>query len=85
MPLKNCWWRMCANAAVRIAGAWQVVLRIRDVYPVSRIRIFSWIRIKEFKYFNPDPDPDFLPIPDPGVKKARIRIPTLPASVPNPL
>jgi hypothetical protein len=46
----------------------------------------SRIRIKKFKYFNPqncfqalgkmirvefipDPDPDFLPIPDPGVKK----------------
>ncbi len=63
----------------------QAVLRIRDVYPRSRIRI------KEFKYFNPkkwflssrkydpgfssriripDPEPDFLPIPDPGVKKA---------------
>ncbi len=64
---------MCANAAVKIAGACQVVLLIRDVYHVSRteffpsrIRIFPWIRIKEFKYFNPDPDPDFLPIPDPG-------------------
>jgi hypothetical protein len=44
----------------------------------------SRIRIKELKYFNPqnclkalgnmiriqDPDLDFLPIPDPGVKKA---------------
>jgi hypothetical protein len=35
----------------------------------------SRIRIKEFKYFNPKkqipvPDPDFLPIKDPGVKKA---------------
>jgi hypothetical protein len=43
------------------------VLRIRDVYPGSRIRLFSipdpgselspsrilWIRIKEFKYFKP--------------------------------
>jgi hypothetical protein len=55
------------------------VLRIRDVYPGSRIRI------KEFKYFYPKIvsklseiwsgslfiplDTDFLPIPDPGVKK----------------
>jgi hypothetical protein len=42
----------------------QAVLRIRDVYPGSRIRLFSIpdpgselfpsrIRIKEFKYFNP--------------------------------
>jgi hypothetical protein len=57
------------------------VLRIRDVYPGSRIRTVSIpdpgarIRIKEFKYFNPNPDPDadFHPgsrIPDPGVKKA---------------
>ncbi len=33
------------------------VLRIRYVYPRSRILIFFdpgyWIRIKEFKYFNP--------------------------------
>ncbi len=40
------------------------MLRIRDVYPGSRIRLFSipdpnclhpgsWIRIKEFNYFNP--------------------------------
>jgi len=29
----------------------KAVLRIRDVYPGSRIRIR--IRIKEFKYFNP--------------------------------
>ncbi len=70
------------------------MLRFRDVYPGSRIRLFfhpgselfpSRIRIKEFKYFKPnkwfqssrkydpgcsslilDPDPDFLPIPDPG-------------------
>jgi hypothetical protein len=82
------------------------VLRIRDVYPGSRIRLFSIpdpesripdpnclhpgsrICIKEFKYFSPkktnkwflssrkydpgcsspipDPDADFLPIPDPG-------------------
>jgi hypothetical protein len=75
------------------------VLRIRDVYPGSRIRLISIpdpgselspsrIRIKEFKYFNPqknkkwfpssrkydmgcssripDPDADFLTIPDPG-------------------
>jgi hypothetical protein len=61
------------------------VLRIRDFYPGSEF-FPSWIRIKEFKYFNPkngfqarenmirvvhtDPDPDFLPFPDPGVKKA---------------
>jgi hypothetical protein len=72
------------------------VLRIRDVYPGSRIRLFSIpdpnclhpgsrLRIKEFKYFYakkwflssrkydpgcssriPDPDANFLPIPDPG-------------------
>jgi hypothetical protein len=74
------------------------VLRIRDVYSESRIRIYSIpdpnffhpgsrTRIKEIKYFNPkkwflstqkydpcclsrirlpDPDPDFLHIPDPG-------------------
>jgi hypothetical protein len=73
------------------------LLRIRDVYPESRIRLFSipdpgsefWfpsrIRFKELKNVNPkkwflssgkydpgclsripDPDPDFLPIPDPG-------------------
>jgi hypothetical protein len=43
------------------------VLRIRGVFPdpgsdffPSRIRFFS----------IPDPDPDFLPIPDAGVKKA---------------
>ncbi len=76
------------------------VLRIRDVYPLSRIRVFSipdpgpeffhpasGIRIKRFKYLNPKkwfissrtydpgcssriPDPYFLPILDPGVKKA---------------
>jgi hypothetical protein len=87
------------------------VLRIRDVYPGSRIRLFSIpdpnclypgsrIRIEEFKYFNPkkmvsnskllkydpgcstripDPDADFLPIPDPGSRDqkgigSRIRI-----------
>jgi hypothetical protein len=66
------------------------VLRIRDVYPRSRIQFSSIpdpnffhpgsrIRIKEFKYFTqklflisklfiPDPDHDFLPIPDPGVR-----------------
>ncbi len=82
----------------------KAVLRIRDVYPGSRIRIFpariqghkdsgSRIRIKEFKYFLtqkivsklseiwstmfiPDRDRDFLPTPDPGVKKATgFRIP----------
>jgi hypothetical protein len=51
----------------------------------SRIRI----RIKEFKYFNPEkcfqvrgkftrdvhPDPDFLPIPDPGAKNHLISDP----------
>ncbi len=73
------------------------LMRIRDVYPGSEFFPFSKkipdlgsrirIRIKEFKYFNPeqivsklseiwsglfipDPDPDFLPIPDPGIKKA---------------
>ncbi len=86
------------------------VLRIRDVYPGSRIRLFfipdpaserspSRIRLKEFLYFNPqktkkmvsklwkiwsklfipDPDADFLPIPDPGSRGqkgtgSRIRI-----------
>jgi hypothetical protein len=47
-------------------GTFLTVLRIRDVYPGSRIRLFSIldsgseffhpgsrIRIKEFKYFNP--------------------------------
>jgi hypothetical protein len=64
------------------------VVRIRDVYPGSRIRIFpSRIPIKEFKYgiltqklflSSRKYDPGcstriripFLPIPDPGVKKA---------------
>ncbi len=59
------------------------VLRIRDVYPESRNRLFpsrildpncfhpgSRIRIKEFKNLNPKKW--FLPIPDPdpGVQKA---------------
>ncbi len=75
---------------------------VADPGCLSRIRLFSipdpgselfpsWIRIKEFKYFNPkkwflssrkydpgcssrvpDPDADFLPIPDPGSKRHRI-------------
>jgi hypothetical protein len=53
------------------------VLRIRDVYPGSEF-FPSRIRIKEFKYFNPKKlflssrkyDPEFLPFPDPGAKKA---------------
>jgi hypothetical protein len=36
------------------------VLRIRDKHPGSQIRIFS----------IPDPDLEFLPTPDPGIKKA---------------
>ncbi len=71
------------------------MFRTRDVYPGSRIRLFS---IPDPKFFHPgstsknlsiltqkivlklseiwsglfipDPDPDFLRIPDPGVKKA---------------
>jgi hypothetical protein len=64
------------------------VLRTRDVYPGSRIRIFSIrepgfsikkipgflirirISIKESKIFIPDLDLDFVPNPDPGIKKA---------------
>ncbi len=63
------------------------VLRIRDVYPGSRIRLFSipdpgsasknlsiltqtngfWALQKIwFRLFIQDPNPDFLPIPDPG-------------------
>jgi hypothetical protein len=77
-------------------------LRIRDVYPGSRILIFSSrILIKEYKYFKfypkkwfpssrkydpgcssririPNPDLDFLLIPDPGVKKLH------PIPYPNP-
>jgi hypothetical protein len=57
------------------------VLRIRGVYPGSRIRI------NEFKHFNQkivsklseissglfitDPGPDFLPIPDPGSREQK--------------
>jgi hypothetical protein len=80
------------------AGSRKSVLRIRDVYPRSDffpsripdpncLHPRSRVRIKEFKYFNPqknkkwflssrkydpgclsripDPDADFLPIPDP--------------------
>ncbi len=62
------------------------VLRIRDVYPGSRIRLFPSriqtvsipdpgsalknLSILTQKNQIPVPDPDFLPIPDPGVKKA---------------
>ncbi len=58
IDVENCWLRMCANVAVKIAGPWPAVLWIRDVYPgslicPSRIRIFpsrtrtSRIRIKD--------------------------------------
>jgi hypothetical protein len=67
------------------------VLRTRDVYPGSEL-FPSRIRINEFKYFSPfklseissglfipDPDPDYLPIPDSGSRGekgtgSRIRI-----------
>ncbi len=71
------------------ANMWLSVLRIRDVYPGSRIRLFSsripdpnclhpgsWIRTKEFKYFNPEKTKKMVSklwikwsglfIPDPG-------------------
>jgi hypothetical protein len=71
----------------------KAVLRIRDVYPGSWIRIFFIpdpnffhpgseffhpgsasknlsILTQKIVVGHPDPDPDFLPIPDPGVKKA---------------
>ncbi len=73
------------TAGRRSRTRWAIrrVLRIRDVYPGSEF-FPSRIRIKEFKYFNPNkwflalgnktrvvnPGSVFLPIPDPGVKKA---------------
>ncbi len=86
---------MCGHVVLIKSHSWttrknkyHAVLRIRNVYPGSRIRIririfpHPRIRIKEFKYltqkivsklreiwsglFIPDPDPYFLPIPDPG-------------------
>ncbi len=47
------------------------VLRIRYVCPGSRIRIFSIPDLGNMiRVHIPDPGPDFLLIPDPGIKKA---------------
>ncbi len=56
---------MPATAGRQAKTLKQAVLRIRDVYPSSQIRIFS----------IPDPGSEFFPfrIPDPG-KDSRIRI-----------
>jgi hypothetical protein len=56
-------------------------LRIRDVYPGSRNRIFSIPDPGSQRFPDDDDDrgcssriPDFLPIPDPGVNGSRIRM-----------
>jgi hypothetical protein len=80
---------LCWAAKKSLRGT-DAVLRIRDVYPGSDF-FPSQIRIKEFKpkkpkkwflssrKYDPDPDADFLPIPDPGSRGqkgtgSRIRI-----------
>jgi hypothetical protein len=68
------------------------VLWIQDVYRGSRIRLFSIPDLhKKFKYFNPKkwfPDPDFLPVPDPGSRGQKgtgSRILTFyPSRIPDP-